>query len=111
VSGRLRFLLDEHIPFAVAQGLRRRGIDVTTAVETGLTGADDEILLEFARQAGRFLVTQDEDFLRLHSRGVPHRGLAYYKQGSRTVSEVLQILTLIHDLMMTDHASGQLIYL
>jgi len=55
VSGRLRFF-DEHVPFAAAQGLRRQGIEVTTAVETGLSGADDEILLEFARQAGRLLV-------------------------------------------------------
>ena len=86
-------------------------MDVTTAVETGLSGADDEILLEFARQAGRLLVTQDEDFLRRHSQGVPHAGLAYYKQGSRTIGEVLQTLTLLHDLLTSDDTSGQIIYL
>ena len=111
MSARLRFLFDEHIPFAVTQGLRRRGIDVTTAVETGRSGADDEVLLDYARQAGRLLVTQDEDFLRLHSQGVPHAGLAYYKQGSRTIGEVIQTLTLLHDLLTIDDAAGQIIYL
>ncbi len=111
MSERLRFLLDEHVPVAIAQGLRRRGIDVTTAVASGLKGADDDILLEFARQAGRFLVTQDEDFLRLHSSGLRHAGLAYYKQGSRTIGEVIQTLTLLHDLLTNDDTSGQIMYL
>ena len=32
----MRFHLDEHVPHAIAEGLRRRGIDVTTTVEAGL---------------------------------------------------------------------------
>jgi len=48
----MRFHLDEHIHSAVAAGLRRRGIDVTTAAEVELLGADDEKHLAFALAGG-----------------------------------------------------------
>jgi hypothetical protein len=38
----IRFHLDENCPRAIAAGLRRRGIDVTTTPEAGLMGASDE---------------------------------------------------------------------
>src|SRR4051794_23988430 len=44
----IRFHLDEHIDVAVAQGLRRRGIDVTTTDDTRLVGADDPEHIAFA---------------------------------------------------------------
>ena len=37
----IKFHLDEHVSPAIAVGLRRRGIDVTTTREVGLQGADD----------------------------------------------------------------------
>jgi hypothetical protein len=44
----IRYDLDEHVDPAVAEGLRRRGIDATTTVGAGLTGATDEEQLGFA---------------------------------------------------------------
>jgi hypothetical protein len=35
MKNRIKFYLDEHIPKAIANGLRRRGIDVITVVEAG----------------------------------------------------------------------------
>jgi hypothetical protein len=37
----IRFHLDENVDLAIASGLRRRGIDVTTSKEAGLIGASD----------------------------------------------------------------------
>ncbi|MFH1920766.1 MAG: hypothetical protein ABIP48_12860 [Planctomycetota bacterium] len=34
----IRYHLDEHVDPAVAEGLRQRGVDVTTTVEAGLNG-------------------------------------------------------------------------
>jgi uncharacterized protein (DUF433 family) len=59
-----RFYLDEHVPQAVPEGLRRRGVDILTVQESGLAGAEDERHLTFAPQEGRVIVTQDVDFLR-----------------------------------------------
>ncbi|MBV8677985.1 MAG: DUF5615 family PIN-like protein [Planctomycetaceae bacterium] len=45
----IRFHLDENCPTAIAEGLRRRGIDVTTTPEAGLIGATDEEQTAHAR--------------------------------------------------------------
>lgn len=37
----IRFYLDEHIPSAVARGLRHRGVDVLTVQEAGRSGLSD----------------------------------------------------------------------
>ena len=52
----LRFYMDHHVPSAITQGLRQRGIDVLTAHEDGAAQFDDEQLLERATQLGRTLL-------------------------------------------------------
>jgi hypothetical protein len=44
----IRFHLDEHVATAVADGLRRLGIDVTTTSEVGLRGVNDQAQLAYA---------------------------------------------------------------
>lgn len=68
----LHFFFDQHIPFPVAQGLRRRGVDVLTAQEAERCGLPDAEQIIFAGQAGRVLVTFDADFLALAAGGVRH---------------------------------------
>ena len=75
---------------------------MTTTAEAGLIGATDEAQLEFAATSGRVLVTQDDDFLRLHARGVAHAGIAYCQQQSLPIGEILRGLILIHDLLSPD---------
>lgn len=55
MANRLRFHLDEQVNPRIAQGLRRRGIDVTTTVGAGLRTVADDVQLAFARQALRVL--------------------------------------------------------
>ena len=57
------FLSDEHIPKAVAVGLRARGIDAATAAEAGQLGVPDAALMAFAQAQGRVLITADPDHL------------------------------------------------
>jgi predicted nuclease of predicted toxin-antitoxin system len=54
--------LDEHVSPAIADGLRRRGIDASTTVEAGLRSATDEAHLAYAQAQGRVMVTCDRDF-------------------------------------------------
>jgi len=58
----VRLYLDVHVPRAIADQLRRRGVDVLTAAEDRATGFPDEQLLERARAVGRTLFTQDIRF-------------------------------------------------
>ena len=94
----IAFLLDEHVAHAVAQALRRRGIDAQTATEARLLGATDSELLAYAQQAGRVVVTHDDDFLRLHHRQ-PHAGIAFCTQGARTIGQPVASLTLIFEVL------------
>ncbi|MEH1947825.1 MAG: DUF5615 family PIN-like protein [Nostoc sp.] len=48
MTQKIRFHLDENVSNTIAEGLRRRGIDVTTTSETGLIAASDGEQLYFA---------------------------------------------------------------
>jgi uncharacterized protein with PIN domain len=74
---RIRFHRDEHVDPAIAEGLRRYGIDVTTTVEAHLRTEEDDVQLAFANAEGRVIVTHDNDYLRFNAQGLPHPGMAY----------------------------------
>lgn len=96
---RIRFHLDENIPKAVAEGLRQRGIEVTTPAEVGLLGVPDERHLAFAASRSSVIVTQDDDFLKLHSRSLRHGGIVYFHQQSKSVGEVVRFLVLLWEVI------------
>ena len=82
----MKFHIDEHVSDAVAQGLRRRGFDVTTTAQAGLLGAPDADQLAYCRREEKVMVSHDADMLRLAATGTPHAGIAYchnqkYKPG------------------------------
>ena len=51
----MKFYLDEHISKAVAEGLRRRGIDVLTIQDAGREGDPDRKQFAFAAMRHRVL--------------------------------------------------------
>ncbi len=108
MSKRIQFHLDENVSHAIAEGLRRRGIDVRTTPEEGLIGASDEEQLAFALAQNRVIFTHDDDFLRLHQAGVAHAGIIYCRQRSRSIGEIINTLTLIWELVEPDDMFGQL---
>ncbi len=98
----LRFHLDEHIDPAIADGLRRRGIDATTAEGAGLRGSPDEEQIAFALTQYRVIVTQDQDFLRIHNEGVTHAGIAFSQHGLRSLGQLLRSLILLNDCLVPE---------
>ncbi len=57
------FYFDEHVPFWIAETLRRRRVDVLIAQEDGHDETPDPIVLDRATSLERVMFTQDEDFL------------------------------------------------
>ena len=57
MSNRIKFHLDENVSNAIADGLKRRGIDVTTTPEIGLISASDEEQVAFALTEKRVIFT------------------------------------------------------
>ncbi|MEB3249143.1 MAG: DUF5615 family PIN-like protein [Merismopediaceae bacterium] len=108
MSGQIKFHLDENVSNAVAEGLRRRGIDVTTTPEQNLIGVSDREQLTFAFEQGRVIFTQDNDFLKLHQANIPHSGIAYCHQGSRSIGEVVKTLALIWELVDSEDMVGHI---
>jgi predicted nuclease of predicted toxin-antitoxin system len=76
--------MDVHVPSAITEGLRRKGVDVLTSQEDGTRQADDESLLERATGLARILVTQDEDLLAIAAQwqasGREFAGLVFARQ-------------------------------
>ncbi len=102
----IKLYLDEQIPSAVRDGLRRRGVDVLTTQEASMRGATDEELLNHALSQGRVVLTQDADFLRLHATGTSHSGIIYASQQT-PVGKIIQGVLLIVEILgveeMVDH--------
>jgi hypothetical protein len=86
----LHLLCDEHIPFPVVQGLRRRGINVTTVQEIGLRSTTDIVILTTVQQQQRVLYTRDADFLRHHHAGVSHAGILYHHPLAYGIGEAIR---------------------
>ncbi|WP_319419229.1 DUF5615 family PIN-like protein [Pleurocapsa sp. FMAR1] len=107
MSGRIKFHLDENVSNAIANGLRRRGIDVTTTSEVGLISASDEEQMAFAFIEERVVFTQDDDFLKLHQAGISHCGITYCRQRSRNIGEIINTLALIWEWVELDDIEGR----
>lgn len=103
----IQFHLDEHVPHAIADGLRRLGIDVTTTSDANLLGADDLAHVAHGLSQGRTIFSEDADFLAIAATGVHHAGLAFCEQGSRSIGQIIRGLELIWEVYepeeMRDH--------
>jgi predicted nuclease of predicted toxin-antitoxin system len=107
----MRFHLDEHVSPAVADGLRRLGVDVTTTQDADLLSAPDERQLEFARNEGRVIFTNDSDFVSFASANFDHPGIAYCDRGARSIGEIIRYLCLMHDCMEPDEMRGKVAFI
>jgi hypothetical protein len=56
------FYMDAHVPAAITEQLRRRGVEVLAATEEGTNRLTDDKLLELTTELGRVVVTQDVRF-------------------------------------------------
>jgi hypothetical protein len=107
----ISFHLDENCPRAVALGLIRRGIDVTTTPEVGLLNATDEAQMAFGVAGGRVIFTQDEDFLAIHASGVSHAGIAFCKKDTLSIGEMIRGLVLIWEVYDAVEMANRVEYL
>lgn len=58
-----RLYIDVHVPQSITDQLRRRGVDVVTAIEDGFHEVPDDELFERASRLGRVISTQDIRFM------------------------------------------------
>jgi hypothetical protein len=111
----VRFYADVHVPRAVIEGLRLRGVEILTAQEDGAAELLDPELLTRAAERGRMLVTQDEDLLaeatRRQRTGDRFAGLVYAHQLNVTIGSLIADLELIAGATDIDEWTDKVIYL
>ena len=105
---KIRYYTDEHVSKAVVRALRRRGVDVLTTPEAGTLNAPDEDHMARARQQGRVIFTQDEDFLRLAA-GNGHAGIVYASQ-TTPLRAIISRLMLIHQVLDAEEMMNHVEY-
>ncbi len=99
---RLRLHLDENVDVAVAEGLRRHGIDVTIPSDVGLASEVDVAHIAYCLDEHRIIVTHDPDFLRLHQTGIHHAGIVFCAMGARSIGDMIRSLVLIAEILAPD---------
>lgn len=91
--------MDVHVPQAITDQLRRRGVDVLTAIEEGADLLEDPELLERVRHLDRVVFTQDIRFKALaedwQRQGRRFSGLIFGHQLRGTIGRYVNDLTLI----------------
>jgi hypothetical protein len=106
----IRFHLDENCAKAIAGGLTRQGIDVTTTPEAGLMGATDEQQAAYCLAERRVLFTQDQDFLRLDAKGFEHAGIAFCAKDTKSIGEIIQWLVLNWEVYEPEEVASRVEY-
>jgi predicted nuclease of predicted toxin-antitoxin system len=92
VADKLAFYLDENIEIALAEQLKRRGLDVVTALDLGLLGESDENHLSRAVASKRVLCTYDFDFVEMATAGMEHCGIVIGINQVTTISDWIRFL-------------------
>ncbi|KKJ01233.1 DUF5615 family PIN-like protein [Prochlorothrix hollandica] len=91
--------MDVHVPQAITDQLRRRGVDVLTAWDDGMQELPDDQLLDRVTDLGRILFTQDIRFRvlaeRWQSQGRNFSGLVFGHQLGGTIGQFVQDLECI----------------
>ena len=95
----LALYMDVHVPRAVTNGLRRRGVDVLTAQQDNAATLNDSQLLDRATVLNRPLYTQDDDLLaeahRRQTEGASFAGVIYSHQLHSPIGRCVNDLEII----------------
>jgi predicted nuclease of predicted toxin-antitoxin system len=99
----VRIVADEHVSNATVGALRAAGHDVVTVRDVLGEGTDDGVILRYAIDDGRVVLTRDDDFL---GRSESHCGVLYVPD-SEIATQVLATVDRIETLGI-DPTDGEL---
>jgi predicted nuclease of predicted toxin-antitoxin system len=85
----VKFLVDNQLPPALAQYLRKRGFDCQHVLDVGLAEALDNEICRYAEVQERIIVSKDEDFLYLATQAQSQIRLLWVRLGNCRTSALL----------------------
>lgn len=111
----LAYYFDHHVPSAIANGLRARGIDILTANEDGTSRRPDDFILQRATELGRLVFTQDHDFLVIAHRWSDAErefaGVVFGHQMHLTIGQAVRDLEIVATVMEAADMRNRVEYL
>ena len=114
---RIKLYVDEDsMSRVLIRGLRSRGLDVQSVLDSNKVGESDQTQLDYAHQTQRVLYTFNVgDFCRLHkeylSDGRTHSGIIVVYRQRYTVGEQLRLLIRIAETRSAEEMKNQLMFL
>ncbi len=89
----MRVKVDEDLPTAAAELLRRHGYEASSVVEQGMGGFKDPVLWRAIQSEGRFLITADKGFgdIRVYPPG-SHGGVLLLRPDEDGIRPVMALL-------------------
>jgi len=85
----VKFLIDNQLPIALAEYLRKRGYDCQHVLDVGLARASDAEVCRYAIDEQRIIVSKDEDFLYFASQPESKLRLLWVRLGNCRASVLL----------------------
>ncbi len=109
--GKVRIYTNESVNVTIVEGLRRRGVDASSARDTDNLGLTDEEQLSYGCKEKSTIFTHDTDFLQIGARwmeeGKTHHGIIYCHQKRYSIGECVRKLRMLTSLLssedMVDH--------
>jgi len=106
----VKFLVDENIAGSVTRLLQSQGHDVKVVQQAGLTGADDDTLIQMALEEGRIIVTHDKDFgAILHYPLKQHGGVILLRLHRPTPQNAVKALERVLATVSKDRIMGRVV--
>ncbi len=111
MAAAIRRYLDENVQVAIADQLRRKGIELFTVRDLDALGDSDENHLKRATEMECVFCTYDSDYLQLAASGIEHAGIIFGKQTKNTIGDWVNGLELIHAVYSADDMKNHVEYL
>lgn len=103
---RLRIYTDENVDVRIAEGLRRRGVDVRSAHEQGQLGVTDEAQFAHAASLQAAIFTHDHRFVEIavekSLRVQTHYGVIFVAMHRLSLGECIKRLALCADVLSAE---------
>ncbi len=107
---KIKFYLDESVNVAVIAGLKRRGVRVSSARDSGNRGLSDLEQLEYAANNDFVIVTHDDDFISLAFKK-KHSGIVYVHQQKYSIGDFMRHLKLLWDIVDAEDMNNHIEFL
>ena len=96
----MKIYADENIEHSIIEGLRRRKIEVISAIELGYDGKPDEFHIKKAYEIKAVILTHDIDFLTIASNhNIIQRGIIFSHSKNISIGQCIRGVELIVNIL------------